>query len=198
MTRNQYRSAAEAQVKAEAISVRPDDMANCLEDAMSLMARKEALAARWLLQPEDVAPIVGPFGAEVWGQSVQSLDVHTIAREFDYRIEAGSARKPNKASEVEKMQMAVQVLAPVLQGLIPMGQVGPINALLTDWAKSLDIDPEPYMIPPPPPPPPPPPMEPPPPSASDAEGVPEAGGGEAPPPPPPEEELPQPPPELQV
>lgn len=197
MTRNQYRSAAEAQVKAEAISVRPDDMANALEDAMSLIARKEALAARWLLQPEDVAPVVGPFGAEVWGQSVQSLDVHTVAREFDYRVEAGSARKPNKASEVEKMQMAVQTLAPILQGLIPMGQVGPINQLLTDWAKSLDIDPEGYMIPPPPPPPPPPPMEPPPPSASDAEGDPEAGGGEAPPPPPPEEP-PQPPPELQV
>tara|TARA_Y100001978_G_scaffold38626_1_gene34412 strand:+ start:107 stop:1840 length:1734 start_codon:yes stop_codon:yes gene_type:complete len=174
MTRNQYRSAAEAQVKAEAISVRPDDMANALEDAMSLVARKEALAARWLLQPSDVAPVVGPLGAEIWGQSVQSMDVHSLAREFDYRVEAGSARKPNKASEVEKMQMAVQTLAPVLQGMIPMGVVGPMNALLTDWAKSLDLDAEPYLIPPPPPPPSPP-MGPEP-SASEAEGEPEAGG----------------------
>ena len=76
--------------------------------------------------------------------------------------------------------MAVQTLAPVLQGLIPMGMTGPINALLGDWAKSLDIDPEPYMIPPPPPPQPPP-MEPEP-SASEAEGEPAAGGEEAPPP----------------
>lgn len=181
MTRNQYRSAAEAQVKAEAISVRPDDMANCLEDAMSMVSRKEAMAARWLLQPEDVAPIIGPLGAELWGKSIMQMDVHTVAREFDYRVEAGSARKPNKASEVEKMQMAVQTLAPVLQGLIPMGMTGPINALLGDWAKSLDIDPEPYMIPPPPPPPPPMAPEP---SASEATGEPAEGGEEAPPPPP--------------
>ena len=177
MTRNQYRSAAEAQVKAEAISVRPDDMANCLEDAMSMVCRKEAMAARWLLQPEDVAPIIGPLGAELWAKNVQQMDVHVVAREFDYRVEAGSARKPNKASEVEKMQMAVQTLAPVLQGLIPMGVTGPMNALLADWAKSLDIDPEPYLIPPPPPPPPP--MEPEP-SASEATGKPQSGGEGAP------------------
>ena len=153
MTRNQYRSAAEAQVKAEAISVRPDDMANVLEDAMSMLSRKEALAARWLLQPEDVAPIVGPLGAELWAAKIQQMDVYTVAREFDYRVEAGSARKPNKSAEVEKMQMAVQTLAPVLSGLVAAGMPGPMNALLTDWAKSLDLDATPYLIPPPPPPP---------------------------------------------
>lgn len=153
MTRNQYRSAAEAQVKAEAISVRPDDMANVLEDAMSMLSRKEALAARWLLQPEDVAPVVGPLGAELWANKIQQMDVYTVAREFEYRVEAGSARKPNKSAEVEKMQMAVQTLAPVLSGLVGAGMPGPMNALLTDWAKSLDLDATPYLIPPPPPPP---------------------------------------------
>lgn len=155
MTRNQFRSAAEAQVKSEQISVRPDDMANVLEDAMSMLARREALAARWLLQAQDVAPILGPLGAEVWQQQVQQMELNQLAREFDYRIEAGSARKPNKAGRVEQMQMAVQTLGPVLQQLIPQGIVDPFNALITDWAKSLDIDPKPYMIPPPPPPPPP-------------------------------------------
>jgi len=160
MTRNQYRSAAEAQVKAEAISVRPDDMANVLEDAMSLISRKEALAARWLLTPEDVAPIAGPLGAEMWASKIQQIDIYSVAREFDYRVEAGSARKPNKSAEVEKMQLAVQTLAPVLQGLVGAGMPGPMNALLSDWAKSLDLDASNYMIPPPPPPPPPQPVAP--------------------------------------
>jgi hypothetical protein len=183
MTRNQFRSAAEAQVKSEQISVRPDDMANVLEDAMSLLARREALAARWLLQPQDVMPILGPLGAEVWQQQIQEMDLNRLAREFDYRIEAGSARKPNKAGRVEQMQMAVQTLGPVLQQLIPQGVVDPFNALITDWAKSLDIDPKPYMIPPPPPPPPPGDPALAPPNGADGQLPPdEAGGGEPAPP----------------
>jgi hypothetical protein len=190
MTRSQFRSAAEAQVKSEQISVRPDDMANVLEDAMSLLARKEALAARWLLQPQDVAPVLGPLGAEVWNGLIQQMDVHGLAREFDYRIEAGSARKPNKSGRVEQMQMAMQTLGPILQGLVPMGQVDPLNALITDWAKSLDIDPKNYLIQPPPPPPPPPGPGTEPPADAGAPPGAEGGGGAAP------EEVPQMPPEM--
>ena len=190
MTRNQFRSAAEAQVKSEQISVRPDDMANALEDAMGEIARKEALAARWLLKPEDVANVIGPLGAEVWAQSIQQMQLNQLAREFEYRIEAGSARKPNKASRVEQMQMALQTLGPVLQGLIGQGLVDPFNALITDWAKSLDIDPTRYMIPPPPPPPPPPVGAPASPPGGPAP-QPSDGGGGAPP-----EQPPQVPPEM--
>ena len=191
MTRSQFRSAAEAQVKSEQISVRPDDMANVLEDAMSMLARKEALAARWLLQPQDVAPILGPLGAEVWNSLIQQMDVHGLAREFDYRIEAGSARKPNKSGRVEQMQMAMQTLGPILQGLVPMGQVNPLNALITDWAKSLDIDPKNYLIQPPPPPPPlPGPPSGPPASDQGEPPGPESGGGAAP------EQMPQMPQEM--
>jgi hypothetical protein len=191
MTRNQFRSAAEAQVKSEQISVRPDDMANVLEDAMGELARKEALAARWLLEPPDVAPILGPLGAEVWGQMIQNIDINALAREYDYRIEAGSARKPNKAGKVEQMQMALQTLGPVLQNLIPMGVVDPFNALVGEWAKSLDIDAKQFMVPKPPPPPPVTPDAPPPggggPPRSDG-----GGGASAPP----EEQAPQVPQEL--
>jgi hypothetical protein len=179
MTRNQFRSAAEAQVKSEQISVRPDDMANALEDAMGLLARKEALAARWLLNKEDVAPILGPLGAEVWGSMIQNININSLAREYDYRIEAGSARKPNKASEVERMQMAVQTMGPILQGFAQMGQVGPMNALLSAWCKSLDIEAKPFMIQPPPPPPPPVPADGPPPAEGGAPSS-DGGGGASP------------------
>ena len=147
LTRNQFRSAAEAQVKAEQISVRPDDMANVLEDALSLVSRKEALAARWLLQPDDVAPVVGPLGAMVWGQQVQQQSIDQIAREYEYRIEAGSARKPNKSGRVEQMQMALQTLGPVLQPIAMQGMTGPMNALLSAWAESLDIDAKQFLLP---------------------------------------------------
>ena len=196
MTSSQIRSATEASVKAEQLSVRPDDMANRLEDAMALMARREAFAARWLLEPKDVEPILGPLGAAAWAQYVNVMDPATIAREFDYRVESGSARKPNKATRVEQMQAALQTLGPILQGLVPSGVVDPLNALISDWAESLDIDAKPYLIPPPPPPPPPGAMGPGPqgpPPAPPPGGPPPGPPGEPPPPPPPPDAGPVPP-----
>lgn len=157
---------------------------------MSLLARREALAARWLLQPQDVESIVGPLGAAAWGQHVSSMEPSTVAREFEYRIESGSARKPNKATRVEQMQAALQTLGPILQGLVASGVVEPLNALISDWADSLDIDAKPYLIPPPPPPAPPPGM---PPAGPDGAGVPPPAGPEGPPP---DQMPPQVPPEM--
>jgi hypothetical protein len=154
MTNTQIRSATEASVRSEQISIRPDDMAECVENSMTNIARKEAMAARWLLTAEDVAPIVGPLGAMAWQAHVMPQEPIQIAREYDYRIESGSARKPNKATRAEQMSAALQNLGPVLSGLIGAGVVDPFNALITDWADSLDLDATPYLVPQPPPPPP--------------------------------------------
>lgn len=153
MTRNQFRSAAEAQVKAEQISVRPDDYANILEDALSEVARKEALLARWLIYPEDVAPVLGPMAAQAWQMHVQGESPDAIVREYDYRVEAGSARKPNIATRIENITQAMQILAPISQGMLQAGKPELFNALLEDWGKAMQVDVTRYMIPPPPPPP---------------------------------------------
>ncbi len=190
-TRAMFRSAAEAQIKNENISVRPDNMANELEDCMSLLSRREALAARWLLEPSDVAPVLGPLGAAGWEQTVAKRDIVSLTRDFLYRVEAGSARKPNKATRVEQMQLAVQTLGPILSSLVGAGVVDPFNALIKDWAASLDIDHTPYLVPPPAPPPA---VAPPqfPPTGEQA-----AAAGAPPGLPPPEGPPPQLPPELQ-
>jgi len=183
-----FRSAAEAQIKNENISIRPDNMANELEDCMSLLARREALAARWLLEPQDIKPILGPMGATAWAQFIMRRDIVSLTREFLYRVEAGSSRKPNKATRVEQMQMAVQTLGPILSQLAGAGVTDPFNALMSDWADSLDIDPKPYLLPPPAPPAPPaaPPGLPSPPGQS-AQGA----AGQGPPPQVPDELQPQ-------
>lgn len=152
-TRAMFRSAAEATIKQENISIRPDNLANELEDAMSTLARREALAVRWLLEPGDVAPVLGPMAAIAWEQHVSKRDLAGLTRDFLFRVEAGSARKPNKASRVEQMTLAVQTLGPILAPLATSGVVEPFNALMTDWANSLDINAAPYLVPPPPPPP---------------------------------------------
>jgi hypothetical protein len=156
-TRNQMRSASEASIKQDNLSIRPDDMAQNFEDFMSRVARKEAMAARWLLRPQDVAPVLGPLGAEAWSMHVtpkDGMDFSSITREYSYTIASGSARKLNKQAEQDRMAMAFQTLGPLLQPLIGAGVVGPLNALVTEWAKVNDLDATPFLIPPPPPPPP--------------------------------------------
>jgi hypothetical protein len=190
LTNKQMRSATEASVRSEQINIRPDDMAECVENCMTNIARKEAIAARWLLEPNDILRIVGPIGAAAWQQFVSAADPSSVAREYDYRIEAGSARKPNKATKQEQMQAALQNLGPVLSNLIGAGIVDPFNALIKDWADSLDLDATPYLVPPPPPPQPP--QTPP--------GAPPGPQGGPPPEPqqPPEPEAPPPPGEPQL
>jgi hypothetical protein len=194
LSNKQMRSATEASVRSEQISIRPDDMAECVENAMTQIARKEAIAARWFLKPEDVAPIVGPIGAAAWAQHVSAMDPTQVAKEFDYRIESGSARKPNKSTRQEQMQAALQNLGPVLSGLIGAGVVEPFNALIRDWADSMDLDATPYMVPAPPPPPPQqaPPEEGPP-QAPQQEPQPDQGAPQEEPPP---DQPPQIPPEM--
>lgn len=169
MTRNQFRSAAEANVKAEQISVRPDDYANTLEDALSDVARKEALLARWLIQPQDVAPFMGPMAAQAWQMHVQQEDPDSIVREYDYRVEAGSARKPNIATKTENLNNLMQVMMPVAQGMLQAGKPELFNTLMAKWGEVNQMDVGDFAVPPPPPPPPgPPPGQPP------QEGQPEA------------------------
>ena len=86
------------------------------------------------------------------------------------------------------MQAALQNLGPVLSGLIGAGMVDPFNALIKDWAESLDLDATPYLVPPPPPPPPPGPSP-----AAGAAPVPPPSDG---PPGAPPDDAPQVPPEL--
>jgi len=69
-----YRSAEEAQLKGSQLQIRPDDMAQKVEDAMTCVARKEALAARWHLSGQDVQGCMGPIAAHFWDQVVATHD----------------------------------------------------------------------------------------------------------------------------
>ncbi len=149
----QYRSAAEADAKRDATSVRPDDMANKVEDAMSLVARQEALTARWLLTGQDVNAVMGPVGSALWDKLIVPSDPAEILYQLEYRIESGSARKPNKDRDRDNMQQAMTTLLPFFQNVaMQTGMVEPFNALIVNWAKTIDLDPAGMLLPQPPPP----------------------------------------------
>jgi hypothetical protein len=149
----QLRSASEAQIKGDQLRIRPDDMAECVESAMTLLARKEAIAAYWHLEGSDVAPILGPQRSQLWDGLVKQQELPYIVSELNYRIEAGSIRKPNRNRDQENANNAVQQWGPLLQMYFQMtGDPQPINGLSQMWAKANDLEPALLQIKPPPPP----------------------------------------------
>lgn len=166
-TSSQLRSAQEASIKDRNSRLRIDDMADMVEDWQTQIARKEALAARILVQPEDIdaIPAIGhdfreqmlQFGltpGRVWG-FYQQGDLRRIAREFDYRIEAGSIRKPNKDTELDKAAQLFRDVGPILLPLAQLGvqngsadMIRPFNEVLRQYIESNDYDdPERFLIP---------------------------------------------------
>lgn len=168
----QYRSSAEAQIKQEQINVRPDDMAELTEEWQSRIARKEGIMCRLFVGPESVAPTFGEqhdpmmmqFGpmTQLWKTLVyrpydplNPTAASAVFREYDYRIEAGSIRKPNRDRDQANMDQAMQSVFPSLFQYFTMtGDPTQVNALLAEWAKTRDIDKKLVMLNPPPPPPP--------------------------------------------
>lgn len=148
----QPRSAEEVAAKRSALQVRPDYMASKAEEWLTEVCRMEAFATRWLIEPQDTVPLLGQVGSQLWQQYIWNADVEAICGEMEYRLESGTARKPDKNRDVANASQGVQLLFGPLMQLAQMGQVGPVNALISQWCNSLDMDPTPFLIQPPPPP----------------------------------------------
>lgn len=152
-SKRQLRSAAEANVKSEAMRIRPDDMAEVVEAWSTKAARKEAIASYWHLKGKDVQPILGPERAELYSQTVMQMDVREVIHEFQIRIEAGSIRKPNRDRDRQNLNEAVRVWGPVVQAYGQLtGDFEPLNFLAQQWEKVNEMEPRGIQFRPPPPP----------------------------------------------
>ncbi len=153
LTSTQMRSATEADVKNQNISIRPDDMANRMEDFVGEVAMKQMELARWVLTGQDMQPVIGQIGAMIWDGQVTTAPVDDIVRSFHFRIEAGTARKPNKSNKIRQLTEFGQFALPIFQQMAATGQIGPFNAYMHDWCKASDMDPTEYLLQPVEPPP---------------------------------------------
>jgi hypothetical protein len=121
-------------MKRDILSVRPDDMANEVDNWMGESAKLEAIAARYLLKGEDVAPLFGEevtqadvsmdinpqapvasYGemTQLWIDLVQTDDVDRIMSEYEYTIEAGTARKPDRAAQSQTLEKSAEMVVPL-------------------------------------------------------------------------------------
>lgn len=191
LSSRQMRSAEEATIKGNQVSIRPDDMAERVELWETRIARKEALALRWFSGPRQVSPIfgeeynpepppiegppipdpmtgqmmpgpmmpgmpiIGPF-TDIWAKHVyvplnyqDRSTIEKVVMEFNYRVEAGSIRKPNQDRDVQNMDQAIQVMfQPLLAAYQMTGDPSQVNAIVSDWCKARDLNPKPYLFPP--------------------------------------------------
>lgn len=146
------RSAEEAGRLGDNAMIRPEEMANRTDDWYSQAALKECQAAVWLLTPEDTTPVLGRFGAEIWERVVRTQDFDSIARDYSYRLAAGSARKPNRAKKLDSLTQLGGVIMPTIQALALNGSPDQWNWIVRQIGENLEIDVEEALIKPPPPP----------------------------------------------
>lgn len=151
LTSSQIRSATEAGVRDQNLSIRPDDMAERTEEFYSQTVMKEIETAVWALEGEDVRGVLGDAGASVFEERIQQVEFDSIIRDYNYRIQAGSARKPNKNVRLRSLTEWGQVALPTLQQFATQGIVGPWNAYVQEVAKAMDFDAGPFLVELPPP-----------------------------------------------
>jgi hypothetical protein len=141
-SQTQMRSAQEANVKAGQLQIRPDDMAARVEDAMSNVAKLEAIAVRWHIGPQDVLPLAGQAFAFYWGQLITAQDPYAMCHQLEYGIEAGSTKKPNKDRDQGNVQalMATPLMQTFIQVWQMSGDPTQINTMIQKWGKANDED----------------------------------------------------------
>lgn len=146
MSGRQMRSAAEAQYRQQNVNIRPDDMASRVEDWLSLASTREIQAMRYLGEYEDLVPVVGPTAARVFEEQILTDEVSRITRDFRYRVEAGSARKPNHDTKIAQLTDMGQYLLPVIQQAMMSGVTRPYNAFMTSLGRAMDMEIDEFLL----------------------------------------------------
>jgi hypothetical protein len=140
MSGRQMRSAAEAQYRQQNINIRPDDMASRVEDWLSLSATREIQAMRYVANFDDLVPVIGQTAARVFEEQILTDDVTRITRDFRYRVEAGTARKPNRDTQIAQLTDVGQYILPVIQQAMMSGVTRPYNAYMKALGRAMDMD----------------------------------------------------------
>lgn len=144
----QIRSAQEAGFRQAAVSNRPNDYADAVEEWQSALAAKEAQMARLYVKPHMVAPnfqetptedpeSYGPLTA-MWASLVNTDDPHEAAADLYFSVEAGTGRRKNKEKQISDLATILQTIAPVVQAFAMKGLLDPWNNLVDIIADTID------------------------------------------------------------
>ena len=134
-TSRAMRSATEGKILEAHATTRVDDMAQRVAEASAVTARREAFACRWVYEGDDIRRILGDTEAQLWNQLVVPQDIEGLIRDFEITIDADSARRPNRAAQLDRLQEMFQYAGQQIMQLAAQGITGPFNAFMRQWAK---------------------------------------------------------------
>ena len=142
------RSAADANMKGEAVSVRPDWMSRCVESWQTEVANLDRIAAGWNVRGETLVPLFGRTQAALWDQLIANEDPVIYVREMRTTIEADSIRKPNKSRDNANLQSMSGYMLPMLQWYASQsgGDTRPLNAYVRAMGKAMGQDVEDWSM----------------------------------------------------
>lgn len=153
----QMRSAEEANVLQSASQLRPQDMANKVQAWLARVVRKIAILSRYGSSGQELAPILGMFGAQAWDSGIRTQDMAELFREATYSVETGKGRVPDINAEIENINQAMQFVLPNMQSqMMATGDPTSFNGFLDAWGdvrqmqqKHIDaMKIKPFVIPP--------------------------------------------------
>lgn len=143
------RTAMDAQLKGEAISVRPEYMATKVEAWQTDIANLERIAAGYHVSGQTLSPLLGQMGAQLWDQLITQSDPLVYMREMRCRLEANSVRKPNKAKEGANIREMTGIMLPMLQWYSQTtGNTEPLNEYIRSIGRSIEQDVDGWLLPP--------------------------------------------------
>lgn len=150
----QIRSAAEASGLQSSLNIRPDDMREQVEDWVTRIFRRMALCARYWITGKDVEPILGRPHAMLWDTYVTGVSPEAMVREFEYRIEASNAKKPNNEYVLAHLEQSAAAIVPILDKYAQMNpeNLQVLNSYMRDMAKAAGREWKYDILPPLPPP----------------------------------------------
>lgn len=142
------RSAADINIKQEAVSVRPDWMSRCAENWLTEIANLDRIAAIWSVSGGDIIGLLGEEQAALWDQLIVGGDWEALIRQYRSTIEANSIKKPNKYRDNANIQMVIGYLLPIYKEYWEKtGDAAPLNRFLGQMADAMEQDPEDWELP---------------------------------------------------
>lgn len=139
------RSAKDAQSKESMAMIRPEKMADQVDDWMSEVAAMEKIAAYFKgVQGRDVRPLMGTLGAQLWDGLILNAEPEVVLRQMDATVQNGTAKKPNRAKDQQNMQQGYR---PMMESLMPSAQdsgwtqnIEPINRLNRLFMDAMEME----------------------------------------------------------
>lgn len=141
MSSRQIRVAADANTRQENASIRPEQMARKVAAWMSRLAANELSLAADVVSARSLTPLLGPIGAAMWRQHIETVDTQSLMREMICLVEATDVMRPNREKSLANLQALSQYVLPPFQRYAEAtGDSRPLNGFLQSIAEAMDHD----------------------------------------------------------